>query len=66
MGPRTKSYKRGRPLTLIRGCGVHADPRKLYQVILRPFSEPQNQQYFVFGVRADPATTKVVNFCKCV
>ncbi len=58
-------------LTLIHIC---TDPGKLYQVPLQPFSEPQNQQrshalhtfqttvLCFFGVRADPAATKLVSF----
>ncbi len=56
-------------LTLIHICGVRADPGKLYQVLLQPFSNsgpmlciPFKLQYFVFGVRADPAATKLVSF----
>ena len=42
-------------LTLIHICGVCVDPRKLYQVLLQPFT-------FQTTVRADPAATKVVRF----
>ena len=58
--------------TLIHICGVREDPGKLYQVILGLFRNPMvcipfKLQYFDFGVRADPAATKLVSFfCKCV
>ena len=67
-------------LTLIHICGVRADPRKLYRVLLQPFLEPQNQniQQWSHALHSFqttalcfwgpcPAASKLVSFfCKCV